>query len=415
MVVSSSEFLILFGVGLLMCALLPLLTPIQASLLTLAGMVPIWYIGIQVPKPISLLPMEYSLLTILMLYVLNVLAVYFSETRTKQRLMTAFGQYVPPELVGMINENPESFSLSGEAREMTILFCDIRNFTAIAEQLDPKQLVSVLNSIFNPLTKIIHNHLGTIDKYMGDAVMAFWGAPANDPQHAQNAVKAALEIQEKLSRLRPEFKKRGWPEIHMGVGLSSGVVNVGNMGSEYRVAYTVVGDVVNLAARLESVTRSLYTDIVVSESTRGASPDIVFRELAKIKVKGKQDVIKVFQPLGEVGRLSPEQESQLELHNEAMENYYHCRWDTAVTLFGRLWEKTPEDKLYEIYLQNVAEFTKGPRPNDWLGELDVSIGINYPVSTDSTRHQINDLSRIRHPETPVHATSSPEIEPHEDR
>ncbi len=368
--VASWEFLVLVCVGLLMSLLLPLLSPVQASILTLLGMLPVWYVGFTVTKPSPPLPMEYSLLTILMLFVVNVLVSYFTETHAKQKLISAFGQYVPPELVRLLNEDPDSLTMEGEARQMTVMFCDVKNFTSIAEQLEPKQLVSMLNALFNPLTAIMHKHRGTIDKYMGDAVMAFWGAPLQDPMHAQNAVRAALEIQEALTDLRIEFSARDWPEISMGIGLSTGEVNVGNMGSEFRVAYTVVGDTVNLAARLESMTRNLHVGIIVSEPTQAASQDIVFRELAKVKVKGKQEVIRAFEPVCRIDGMTPELKSKLELHNRALDSFYRRRWDEAVTLFGQLWQLDPRDRLYEIFLQNIAQFTKGPTPDSWSGELE---------------------------------------------
>lgn len=373
-VLTSPHFFVLLGVGLVLALVLPALTPIQASLLTLLGMLPIAYLGYTSTGPAPPLPMEFSLLTLLMLFVVNMLASYFEETATKQRLVTLFGQYVPPELARMINEDPDSFSLQGEAREMSIMFCDIRDFTAISERLEPTQVVHLLNQVFTPLTQVIYDHLGTIDKYLGDGVMAFWGAPARDPSHATNAVRAALAMQDTLADLRRDFARRGLPEIEMGIGISTGVVNVGNMGSKYRVAYTVVGDAVNEAARLEALTRTLDTGVVVSERVQQVTRGVVFRELATVRLKGKQQVTRAFQPVCLEGGLTPELEERLEQHRQALETFYGRRWDEAVTRFGRLWEQaTPDKRLYELYLQNIARFTEGPRPFDWQGELDLRI------------------------------------------
>ena len=371
-VLTSLEFLVLAGVGLVLVVLLPVLSPIQASVLTLAAMVPVAYLGYAITKPFPLVPMEFSLLTILVLFALNVLASYFEETAAKQRLIAVFGQYVPKELARRIHENPDAFSLSGEAREMTIMFCDIKDFTAVAERLDPTRVVEMLNALYTPISRVIHEHYGTIDKYLGDGIMAFWGAPAHDPRHASNAVLCAEAIQRTLEQLRRDLAARGFPEISMGIGLSSGMVNVGNMGSEYRVAYTVVGDPVNEASRLESLTRDIGSEIVVSETVRTAVPEVVFRELALVRLKGRKQITRAYEPVCRRADLTAETEAWLERHREALDSYYARQWDRAVTLFGRLWEQSaPDNRLYEIYLKNIARFTQGPRPFDWQGELDL--------------------------------------------
>ncbi len=369
-VVYTAQFAVLVAEGLALSLLLPLLDPIKASGLAFAAMVPVVYLGLTPAKPSILLPMEYSLVAILVLFGTNVLADYFVETRKKQQLIAVFGRYVPAQIVQRISDEPKDFTMAGESREMTVLFCDIKSFTSIAERLDPRQLVQMLNTLFDPLTRVMHKHLGTIDKYMGDAVMAFWGAPAHDPRHAEHAVRAAIEMQQVLCGLRRVFARNGWPEISMGIGISTGVMSVGNMGSRYRVAYTVVGDAVNLAARLESLTRDLDAEIIVNEATMNAVPQVLFRELGTVKVKGKQIVTRAYEPICLAADATPEIVARLQEHARALEAYYQRRWDRAVTLFGKLWEKDPEDRIYDIYLKNIAKFTEGPRPADWTGELD---------------------------------------------
>lgn len=373
-VLTSLEFLVLVGVGLVLVVLLPIMSPIQASLLTLTAMLPVGYLGYAVTKPAPLVPMEFSLLTILMLFAFNVLASYFEETAAKQRLLAVFGQYVPRELARMIQQDPDSFTLAGEAREMTIMFCDIKDFTSVAERLEPTRVVEMLNTLFTPLSRVIHDHGGTIDKYLGDGIMAFWGAPAQDAEHARNAVTCARAIQEALEVLRRDFAARGYPELRMGIGLSSGMVNVGNMGSEYRVAYTVVGNAVNEAARLEALTRDMGREIIVGEAVKTAVPDMVFRELALVRLKGKKQITRAYEPICERSRLTTEMEASLARHQQALESYYARQWDRAVPLFGRLWEESaPDNRIYEIYLQNISRFTAGPRPFDWEGELDLKL------------------------------------------
>lgn len=373
-VLTSLEFLVLVAVGLVLVVLLPIMSPIQASLLTLAAMLPVGYLGYAVTKPAPLVPMEFSLLTILVLFAFNVLASYFEETTARQRLLAVFGQYVPKELARMIQQDPDSFTLAGEAREMTIMFCDIKDFTSVAERLEPTRVVEMLNTLFTPVSRIIHEHRGTIDKYLGDGIMAFWGAPAHDPEHARNAVACARAIQQALETLRTDFTARGYPELRMGIGLSAGMVNVGNMGSEYRVAYTVVGNAVNEAARLEALTRDLGREIIVGEAVKTAVPDMVFRELALVRLKGKKHITRAYEPVCERARMTAETEAFLARHQEALDSYYARQWDRAVPLFGRLWEESaPDNRIYEIYLQNISRFTAGPRPVDWEGELDLKL------------------------------------------
>lgn len=375
------DLLLLSAMGVLLSLGLPHLAPIKASLLTALALSPFVYRAYVSIEPAPLVPMEYSLLTIFVLFAFHMLTSWFRETRQRQRLVTVFGQYVPPELVELIGQDPQGFSLAGEAREMTVMFCDVRNFTQIAEPLDPKSLVSLLNGIFDPLTEIAYRHFGTIDKYMGDAVMAFWGAPARDPHHARNAVLAALEMQQALARLRREFRARNWPEIHMGIGINSGMMNVGNMGSRYRVSYTVVGDSVNLAARLESATRVLHAGIAVSVETRNQAPDVLFRELGSIHLKGKKEAVRIFEPLCLSDQATSQQRRDISLHESALSAFYARDWRKATRLFGKLWEQNPEDPLYGLYVDRIGQFSRGLLPDDWAGELDTAA---VPLQPDST-------------------------------
>ena len=255
-VVRSTEFAVLLAIGVILSVTLPMLNPIWASVITFVSMAPVFYLGFLPSPQRTLVPLEYSLLTILMLFVVHVLISFFSETHKKQQFVEAFAQYVPPQVADRI--------LEGESRELSVMFCDVHNFTGISEQIGPKQLAQLLNTLFTPLTEVLYKHHATIDKYIGDAIMAFWGAPIEDPNHAQHALTAALEMQEVIKKLGPVFKENGWPELTMGIGINTGVMNVGNMGSRYRMAYTVIGDAVNLAARLEQ------GDFIVRSAGRGS-------------------------------------------------------------------------------------------------------------------------------------------------
>ncbi|MDH3412350.1 MAG: adenylate/guanylate cyclase domain-containing protein, partial [Gammaproteobacteria bacterium] len=234
-VLRTREFYLLLAVGLVLVLMLPLLSPIKASILVFIAMLPVFALGYGVESYRSLIPMEYMLLTILMIFAVHVLLHFFSEYSEKQRIMRVFGQYIPAELARRLSESPGGLNLEGEARELSVMFCDVHDFTSLSENIEPRDLAEMLNALFNPISDIIYRHNGLIDKYMGDAVMAIWGAPLVDPHHAANAVTAAFEIQERLAELRKQFQERGWPMVEMGIGINTGIASVGNMGSKYRV------------------------------------------------------------------------------------------------------------------------------------------------------------------------------------
>ncbi len=366
---ASPEVLLMTVTGVVLSIALPVLNPVFASVLTFVVMLPVLFLGYQVPAAPRVVPMEYALLTILVLFVVNVLLSYFTETRRKQHLLNAFGTYLPPQLVQVINRDPSRFSLEGEARELTIMFADIYDFTQISENLSPRDLTRFLNTVFTPLTEVIYKHKGTVDKYMGDAIMSFWGAPVDDPRHATNALAAALEMQEALARLRPEFAKRGWPEVHMGIGLNTGTVSVGNMGSKYRMAYTVIGDAVNLAARYQALTRVYKTGIIVGATTRKASHVGQFRELGLVAVKGKRKPARIFEPVNPGADPESTLVENMRRHNEALRSYYARDWTRAKTLFEILRDSRREDPIYPYYLERITEYQRQAPPDGWCGEI----------------------------------------------
>ncbi len=371
--VQTPEFAVLSIIGLIMSLALPLLSPIAGSVLTFLCMLPIYYMGFQISSPRPLIPMEFSLLTVLFLYVINILISYFRETAKKQKVINILGQYMPPELARQVGGDPDALKLGGEARELSIMFCDVRRFTSISESLEPRQLTQMLNTLFNPLTEIVYRHNGTIDKYMGDALMAFWGAPIVDEQHAGNAVSAAFEIQESLVALNRRLESNGWPQIQLGIGINTGVVSVGNMGSRYRMAYTVIGDSVNLASRLQDLTRIYRCRIIVGEQTKRAFPAATYRELGLVQVKGKQELTRIYEPCDPTLDPASTLVSTMQTHNEALQEYYTRNWRAAGGLFSTLQKKNPEDPLYAYYLKRIREFNTSPPPDDWQGEIRYSV------------------------------------------
>jgi adenylate cyclase len=313
------------------------------------------------------LPLASSLALILALFTLNMAYGFFIEARGRKEITGRFGQYVPPEVVDEIAQDPEKASMRGESREMTVLFTDVRGFTTISEGLEAQALSALMNEFLTPLTEVIYKHRGTIDKYMGDCIMAFWGAPLKDPEHARNGVLAGLEMQRTLKAMQPDFRAHNWPEIRIGVGLNTGRMSVGNMGSRVRLAYTVMGDAVNLASRLEGITKEYGADIIVGEDTRNAVPDVVFREIDRVRVKGKDTAVTIYEPLGVDGEVPKAALDDAALFHEALELYRRQEWDLAELRLLRLKAISPESRLYDTFLERIAFLRVNPPPEGWDG------------------------------------------------
>ncbi len=366
--VLGAEFLLLAFTGLLLVFTLPWLSPLRATLVSAAAVIAVCALNVAVWQYGNLiLPIASALALITLLYTFNMAWGFFIEARGKRQITGLFGQYVPPELVDEMARNPERFSMEGESRELTVLFTDVRGFTTISEGLDPKALSSLMNEFLTPLTRIIYRHRGTIDKYMGDAIMAFWGAPLDDPRHASHAVAAALEMQRELARLQPQFKARGWPPIRIGVGLNTGRMSVGNMGSEIRLAYTVMGDAVNLASRLEGITKEYGADIIVGESVCRAAPEFLYLEIDRVRVKGKEQPVAIFEPLGHAGGIDRALSDQAALFHKALKLFRARDWDLAEVQLLNLQKLAPQRRLYQLYLERIAHYRSAPPGADWDG------------------------------------------------
>jgi adenylate cyclase len=292
---------------------------------------------------------------------------FFIESRNKRLLAGLFGQYVPPELVNEMADNLDSYSLEGESREMTVLFSDIRGFTNISEGLDPKQLTHLMNDFLTPMTHVIHHNRGTIDKYMGDAIMAFWGAPLHDNNHAKHAIQAAFGMIVALEKLQQEFVAKGFPPISIGIGLNTGEMIVGNMGSKFRMAYTVMGDAVNLGSRLESLTKNYGVYIIVSEYTKAQVPEYIYRELDIVRVKGKDKPVAIFEPISIGDLIDQATKNNLARYIEALRLYRSQSWDLAEVEFLQLQKLEPERYVYPMYLERIEFFRKTPPGDDWDG------------------------------------------------
>ena len=232
-------------------------------------------------------PMAAPMLTVFGLYALNTAYGFFAETRNKRQITKLFGQYVPPELAAEMSQDPAHYTMEGQSRDMTVLFSDIRGFTNFSEKLPPAELAEVLNAYLSTMTRIVQQQRGTIDKYIGDAIMAFWNAPVDLADHATRAVQTALDMQAALPQLNREFAARGWPEVKIGVGVNTGRMSVGNMGSEFRMSYTVMGDAVNLGSRLEGITKQYGVGILVTQPTVEADPGACLHESRRSARQGQ--------------------------------------------------------------------------------------------------------------------------------
>lgn len=366
--VVGAEVILLLIIGVVLSLLLPLLSPIYATLLGAASMIIVLSGNFALWHSANLaFPVASSMLLILSLFMLKMSFGYFVETRAKRQITGLFGQYVPAEVVDEMSKNPEQVSMKGESRDMTILFSDVRNFTTISEGMEAKELSELMNEFLTPLSRVVYKYRGTIDKYMGDCIMAFWGAPLLDPQHARNAILAGLEMQQRLAEIQPVFKARGWPQIAIGVGINTGQVNVGNMGSEVRVAYTVMGDAVNLASRLEGITKQYGVGVIVGEQTKDAVTDIIYRELDQVRVKGKDKPIFIYEPIGQLGQVSQGVLDEIKLFHQTLKAYRRQDWDQVELQLYNLQRMSPQMGLYKVYAERVAYFRNHPPGAGWDG------------------------------------------------
>ena len=363
------EVVMMLLIGALMAWLFSVLSPLAGAVMLLALIGGVFGLGMALWEYANfIMPMGTLVVYTIALYLAHLLYGYLIESRGKRDISRLFGQYVPPELVEEMADRPDEISMEGESRDMSVLFSDVRGFTTISEKLEARELSQMMNEFLTPLTGVIHHHRGTIDKYMGDAIMAFWGAPLSDPQHATHALEAGLEMTRAVRKLDEAFTARGWPTINIGVGINSGEMRVGNMGSEFRMAYTVMGDAVNLGSRLEGLTKAYGVEFICSESTRLAGPsDWAFRELDKVRVKGKKEPVTIYEPLGPKEELDADFRQDVARHRGALKAFREQNWDVAEREWMTLYKSPRTHLLYELYLKRIAVYRKSPPGADWDG------------------------------------------------
>lgn len=309
------------------------------------------------------------LLLVTLLTTLNMVYGFIAESQTRKTIKGMFDQYVPPAHIDSMLADPDNYNFEGASKELTVLFSDIRSFTSISEVLSATQLKKLLNDFFTPITGIIFDYNGTIDKYVGDMVMAFWGAPIDDPQHRSNAIKSALVMLEKTEELKAEFAEQGFPEVNIGVGINTGFMNVGDMGSTYRRSYTVLGDAVNLGSRLESLTKFYGIRLLVGEETVKDLDGFLLRIIDKVKVKGKEKAITCSQPMCLESEASAEMKQRVADYHVALDCHYAQDWDAAEEKFKALLEEEPETLLYKVYLERIDSLRQQELPADWDGSF----------------------------------------------
>ena len=365
----GAEVLLLALGGVVLTLLIPMLAPLWASAATVTGMALITLLDIGVWSYAGLvLPLAASVLMTVTLYTVNMAYGYFVETRSKRQFTELFGQYVPPELVGIMAEDPEQYTMAPKSTDLTILFSDVRGFTSISEALSPEHLREYINEYLTDMSNIIRGkYRGTLDKYIGDAIMAFWNAPVEDKDHPRNGVLAALEMLRECGTLNEKFIARGWPTLKIGIGVNSGNVRVGDMGSKERRAYTAMGDAVNVASRLEGRTKYYGVGILVGEATRTLVKDVVFKEIDKVKVKGKDEAITIYEPLGLEAEVEKKVLDELKLWHQTIRLYRSRQWDQVEVNLLNLHRMNPGCALYELYAKEAAGKRRNPPPAEWDG------------------------------------------------
>ena len=377
----GAEFLGLAALGLIFVFLLPVLGPLPCAGIGIVfaggGAIGSW---LAYTEGQILVDPLYPAVSALMVYIVVNTTQYLLSERERRRVRTTFGRYLSPALVTRMAESGQEPQLGGEMRPLTLFFCDIRGFTPISESMTPIQLTQFINKFLTPMTNIIMETGGTIDKYMGDAIMAFWNAPLDEPDHAARAVGAALKIRQQLEELVPVWQAeaaeegRSLPPVRIGMGLNTGDCVVGNMGSDNRFDYSCLGDTVNTASRLEGQSKMYGTDLVVSEDTAVLAPDFAYLELDLLQVKGKTQAVRVFTVVGDAELAATAAFKRVKDHIDAMLAAYRAQeWDSAL---GYALAGPPEEiatnpgglaGLYEEYAARIRELKEDPPGAGWNG------------------------------------------------
>jgi len=309
----------------------------------------------------------YPALTMITIYLGITVYRYITEEREKKKIRGAFQYYLTASVINEMLKDPSKLKLGGDKKDLTVLFSDIRGFTTISEKLTPEELVHLLNEYLTAMTNVVFKYDGLLDKYIGDAVMAVFGAPLDQPDHALRACRTALGMMEELKKLQKKWAEEGKPVLDIGIGINSGDMVVGNMGSDMRFDYTVVGDMVNLGSRLEGTNKEYGTNIVISEYTYNDVKDVFFcRELDSVIVKGKKLPVKIYELLDE-GKDSEKWGKTVGFFEEGLLKYKQGLWDEAIASFRKCTEAKPDDAPSKLYINRCEELKKTPPAGTWDG------------------------------------------------
>ncbi|MBA4336428.1 hypothetical protein C0416_01465 [bacterium] len=312
--------------------------------------------------------MVYPYITILLVYISSVVYKYFAEVKKRQQIQEAFGKYLSPSVLKEVLKNPRLLHRSGAKKEVTVFFSDIAGFTTLSEELDPHSLIDLLNDYLGTMTDVIFKQEGTLDKYVGDAIVAYFGAPVHQDDHAVRACHAALEMRAILPTLHEKWISEGKPKIDFRIGINTGEAIIGNIGSENYFDYTVMGDEVNLGSRLEGANKKYETKIMISESTYNQVKDYFdTRPLDLIQVKGRNKAVRVFELLAHKNRLSETGQKLLEAYNKGMDLYLARNFGEAKEMFKQALLIHPEDGPSKLYLQRCEILRDFPPSADWDG------------------------------------------------
>lgn len=314
------------------------------------------------------LPLFTPLLLIALLVAYFVFIGSIAEMKHSRKIKSMFNQYVPPDHIDQLIRQGNQLNQQSVKRNMTVLFADIRGFTSLSEGMTANQLSDYLNQYLSATTEVIFAHNGTIDKYVGDMVMAFWNAPLEDSKHAQHGVEAAMAMVKGLDSINNAFAQQQLPPINIGIGLSTGDMNVGDMGSVYRKAYTVLGDAVNLGSRVESLTKFYGVAILVTEDTMLACPHITFRLIDKVQVVGKEKATELYEPIGFTAELNESQLLEIKKSFNAMQHYNNKNWQQALALFEELSDTALLSvNVYHIFINRIKKTDLQTLAQDWNG------------------------------------------------
>ncbi|MDQ3232470.1 MAG: CHASE2 domain-containing protein, partial [Pseudobdellovibrionaceae bacterium] len=367
----KTELLIILGVGLVFAPLMIYAHALMSGIMVLLFVVGYYYLdkylwfGRGVWTFIAVPCLE-----IIAMGFLTTIYKYMTEELERKKLKGAFQHYLSPEVINQMLEHPEEMQLGGVRQELTVLFSDVRGFTTISESLSPEKLCELMNDYFTPMTSLILRSGGVLDKYIGDAIMAFWGAPVALPNHADIAAQVALDMLRALDHVRLDFKRKQFPSIDIGIGLNTGPMSVGNMGSLERFTYTVMGDAVNLGSRLEGLTKDYGIPIIISEYTqKQLTPGrFITRDLDYIRVKGKLEPVHVYELVRpETFRSMQDLGKFIETFHIGRQAYKDKRWDDAMSAFHSCLLQKPEDTVSALYRDRCSAYRLNPPAADWDG------------------------------------------------